>query len=121
MVEAKVQREASGLVDYVELIIDKIKQKYSEAICLMNDEVYGDQDVDIEIYVPEEKLLEVERFAHEVALRAGLSQSSSLTTDSRKGLSRTGRKEVKGVWDVAEVEQVQQADHPIPQRSHDFG
>jgi hypothetical protein len=69
MVEAKVQREALGLVDYVELIIDKIRQKYSEAICLMNNEVYGDQDVDIEIYVPEEKLLEVERFAHEVALR----------------------------------------------------
>jgi hypothetical protein len=31
------------------------------------------------------------------------------------------REEVKGVWDVAEVEQAQQADHPIPQRSHDFG
>jgi ABC-type transport system substrate-binding protein len=51
----------------------------------------------------------------------GLSQSSSLTTDSRKGLSRASRKEVKGVWDVAEVEQAQQADHPAPQRSHDFG
>jgi hypothetical protein len=64
-----VQREAPGLVDYVGFIMHKIKQKYGEAICLMNDEVYGDQDVDIEIYVPEEKLLEVEQFAHEVALR----------------------------------------------------
>jgi hypothetical protein len=57
------------LADRVELIIDKIKQKYSKAICLMNDEVYGDQDVDIEVYVPKEKLLEIEQFAHEVALR----------------------------------------------------
>ena len=50
MAEVKVQREAPGLVDYVRLIMYKIKQKYGEAICLMNDEVYGDQDVDIEIY-----------------------------------------------------------------------
>ncbi len=47
----------------------RIRQKHGEAICLINDEVYGDQDVDIEIYVPEDKLLEVERFAHEVAFR----------------------------------------------------
>jgi len=33
----------------------------------MSDEVYGDEDVDLEIYVPEEKVLEVDKFAHEVA------------------------------------------------------
>jgi len=33
----------------------------------MSHEVYGDEDVDLEIYVPEEKVLEVDKFAHEVA------------------------------------------------------
>ncbi len=57
------------VVDYVEMIIGKVKEKYKNAVCLMSDEVYGDEDVDIEIYVPEVQLLEVEEYAHEVALR----------------------------------------------------
>ena len=56
-------------MDYAEFIVTRIKERYPDAVCLISDEVYGDQDVDIEIYVPEKKLLEVERFAHEVALR----------------------------------------------------
>ena len=56
-------------MDYVETIIDKVKEKYRDAVCLMSDKVYGDEDVDIEIYVPEGQLLEAEKYAHEVALK----------------------------------------------------
>ena len=57
----------SGLVDLVNAIIKRIQGKYPDAYCLMSDDVYGDEDVDLEIYVPEEKILEVDEFAHEVA------------------------------------------------------
>ena len=56
-----------SLTDLVDAIISRITQKYPDAYCLMSDEVYGDEDVDLEIYVPEEKVLEVDKFAHEVA------------------------------------------------------
>ena len=56
-----------SLTDLVDAIIESITQKYPDAYCLMSDEVYGDEDVDLEIYVPEEKVLEVDKFAHEVA------------------------------------------------------
>ena len=55
-----------GLTGLVDAIIERITQKYPDAYCLMSDEVYGDEDVDLEIYIPEEKLLEVDKFAHEV-------------------------------------------------------
>jgi hypothetical protein len=55
------------LIDLVDTIIERITQKYPDTYCLMSDEVYGDEDVDLEIYVPEEKVLEVDQFAHEVA------------------------------------------------------
>ena len=51
------------------MIIGRVKERYKNAVCLMSDEVYGDEDIDIEIYVPEDQLLEVEKYAHEVALR----------------------------------------------------
>ncbi len=56
-----------GLIDLVDAIIERITQKYPDVYCLMSDEVYGDEDVDLGIYVPKEKLLEVDKFAHEVA------------------------------------------------------
>ena len=56
-----------NLADLVDTIIESITQKYPDAYCLMSDEVYGDEDVDLEIYIPEEKVLEVDKFAHEVA------------------------------------------------------
>ena len=64
-------REKAGalqLADYVEMIIAEVQRQYPQAICLMNGDVYGDQDVNIDIYVPEEDILEVERYAHEVTL-----------------------------------------------------
>ena len=69
MTEAKVWEISWNLMDYAELIVTRIKERYPDAVCLISDEMYGDEDVDIEIYAPEEKLLEIERFAHEVALR----------------------------------------------------
>jgi len=69
MAEAKIWETSWNLLDYAELIVTRVKERYLDAVCLINDEVYGDEDVDIEIYVPEDKLLEVERFAHEVAFR----------------------------------------------------
>jgi hypothetical protein len=67
--EAKIWETSWNILDYAELIVARIKERYRDVVCLINGEVYGDEDVDIEIYVPEEKLLEVERFAHEVALK----------------------------------------------------
>lgn len=59
--------ELPRLTELVDVIIERIHRKYPDAYCLMSDEVYGDEDVDLEIYVPEEKVLEVDGFAHEVA------------------------------------------------------
>lgn len=60
-------RRLPGLIDLVDAIIERITQKHPDAYCLMSDEVYGDEDVDLEIYVPEEKVLEVDKLAHKVA------------------------------------------------------
>lgn len=67
--EERVEERPLTVVDYVEMIIGKVKERYKNAVCLMSDEVYGDEDIDIEIYVSEDQLLEVEKYAHEVALR----------------------------------------------------
>ena len=48
-------------------IISQLQKEFPNAEYLINGEVYGDEDVDLEIYVPEEKVLEVDQFAHEVA------------------------------------------------------
>jgi len=69
MTKAKIWETSWNLMDYAEFIVTRIKERYRDVVCLISDEVYGDEDVDIEVYVPEEKLLEVEKFAHEVALR----------------------------------------------------
>lgn len=74
--KAQAETKALGLADYVERIIKEVQGKYPETTCLMNGEVYGDHDVNIDIYAPEEKVLEVERYAHEVAF--DLTQGTDL-------------------------------------------
>ena len=64
------------LANLVDRIIDRIHEKYPDAFCLMSGDTYGDEDVDIEIYVPEDKVLEVDRFAHETSFE--LTQDTGL-------------------------------------------
>jgi len=61
-----------SLGDYVDRIVAQIEEAYPQARCPMRGETYGDEDVGIDVYVPEEQVLEVSRFAHEVALDATL-------------------------------------------------
>jgi len=63
--EERLSKPALG--DLVDTIMDRIREKYPEALCLMSGEVYGDEDVDIEVYISEDELLKADRFAHEVA------------------------------------------------------
>ncbi len=57
------------MMDYVESIARKIQRRYPQVVCLPSDQVYGDEDVDLDVYAPRDKLLEVERYAHKVALK----------------------------------------------------
>jgi hypothetical protein len=61
---------AETLDDYVDTIITQVQEKYPQAICLMRGETYGDEDLGIDIYVPEEEVLEVSHSVHEMAFNA---------------------------------------------------
>ena len=66
-VEAVVEKMALG--DVAEKIIADIREKFPDAKCLINDEVYGEEDLDIEVYVDEGQVLAVDRFASELTYR----------------------------------------------------
>ncbi|MBI3923001.1 MAG: hypothetical protein HY318_16390 [Armatimonadetes bacterium] len=66
-------KEQTGILgDYVEEIIARVREKYPQAICLMRDLTYGDEDLGMDIYVPREEVQEVRHYAHEVAFNATL-------------------------------------------------
>ena len=54
------------LGDVVEQVIAELKAKYPTAEFLINDEVYGDEDIDIDAYVDEELIVPLDRFANEL-------------------------------------------------------
>jgi len=66
-VEAVEEKLALG--DVVERIISDIRQKFPSAKCLINDEVYGEEDLDIDVYVDEDQVVAVDRFASELTYR----------------------------------------------------
>jgi len=66
----KAQRKA--LEDYAEEIMARIQEKYPQAICLMRDVTYGDEDLGLDIYVPRDEVSAVRRYAHEVAFNANV-------------------------------------------------
>lgn len=66
-VEAVAEKMALG--DVAEKIIADIREKFPDAKCLINDEVYGEEDLDIEVYVDAGKVLAVDRFASELTYR----------------------------------------------------
>ena len=68
MVEQAVAREWT-LVDVAEKIIAELRGRFPRAEFLLNDEVYGDEDLYIDIYVDEDELLVLDRFANELTYR----------------------------------------------------
>jgi len=68
-VELQARETERTLGEIVEEIVSVIQQKYPQARCLLNDEVYGDEDVYVDIYVDEDLMPEVDRFAHELTYR----------------------------------------------------
>jgi len=68
MVERQVTRELA-LVDVAEIIIAELRQRFPAAKFLLNDEVYGDEDLYIDTYVDEDELLVLDRFASELTYR----------------------------------------------------
>ncbi len=68
MVEQPVTREWT-LGDVAKRIIAELQERFPTAEFLLNDEVYGDEDLYIDIYVDEDELLDLDRFANELAYR----------------------------------------------------
>lgn len=68
MVEQTVAKEWT-LVDVAERIIADLQERFPTAEFLLNDEVYGDEDLYIDIYVDEDELLVLDRFANELTYR----------------------------------------------------
>ena len=57
------------LGDVAERIIAELRQRFPTAEYLLNDEVYGDEDLYIDVYVEEDELLGLDRFASELTYR----------------------------------------------------
>ena len=68
MVEQRVAREWT-LGDVAERIIAELRERFSTVEFLLNDEVYGEEDLDIDVYVDEDQVVAVDRFASELTYR----------------------------------------------------
>ena len=68
MVDARLRVAREFLVD-AERIITDIQEKFPDAKCLLNDEVYGEEELDIDVYVDEDQVVAVDRFASELTYR----------------------------------------------------
>jgi hypothetical protein len=68
MVEQAVAKEWT-LVDVAERMIADLQERFPTAKFLLNDEVYGDEDLYIDIYVDEDEVLVLDRFANELTYR----------------------------------------------------
>jgi len=66
-VEAVAEKVALGNI--AERIIMDIQEQFPDAKCLLNDEVYGEEDLDIDVYVNEDQVVAVDRFADELTYR----------------------------------------------------
>lgn len=66
-VEAVAERMALG--DVAERIMTDIHERFPDAKYLIDDEVYGEEDLDIDVYVDEDQVLVVDRFASELTYR----------------------------------------------------
>jgi len=68
MAEQLVTREWT-LGDVAERIIAELQERFPTAEFLLNDEVYGEEDLYIDVYVDEDELLVLDRFANELTYR----------------------------------------------------
>ena len=66
-VEAVAERMALG--DVAERIMADIQERFPDAKYLIDDEVYGEEDLDIDVYVDEDQVVVVDRFASELTYR----------------------------------------------------
>jgi hypothetical protein len=62
-------RPAEALTEVAERIVEELREKFPEAEYLLNGEVYGEEDVDLEIYAPEAQVAALDREANEVTFR----------------------------------------------------
>ena len=56
-------------VDVAEKIIAELRERFPTAEFLLNGEVYGEEDLDIDVYVDEDQVVAVDRFADELTYR----------------------------------------------------
>jgi hypothetical protein len=68
MMEQQVMRGWT-LGDVAERIVAELRERFPTAEFLLNDEVYGDEDLDIDVYVDEDQVVAVDRFASELTYR----------------------------------------------------
>ena len=66
-VEAVAERMALG--DVAERIMADIQERFPDAKYLIDDEVYGEEDLDIDVHVDEDQVVVVDRFASELTYR----------------------------------------------------
>ncbi len=50
-------------------IIDVLRREFPDAEYLVNGQIYGEEDLDLEIYAPEDQLMEIDRRANELTFR----------------------------------------------------
>jgi len=56
-------------VDVAEKIIAELRERFPTAEFLLNGEVYGEEDLDIDVYVDEDQVVAVDGFADELTYR----------------------------------------------------
>jgi len=69
MAQAETQRKTTPAGAVAERIICDLEAEFPKAVFLINNEVYGDEELDIDIFVPEGDLLKVKRRAIEVTMK----------------------------------------------------
>jgi len=62
-------KKRSTLEEAANMIIAELQEKFSNAEYIINGEVYGEEDLDIDIYVSEDNLLELDRLASKVSFK----------------------------------------------------
>lgn len=66
---ARVAVEQPSLEEVAEAVLAEFRQAFPEAEYRFNGEVYGEEDLDIDIYVAAEKMISLDRFANEITFR----------------------------------------------------
>lgn len=66
---AQVAVQQTTLEEVAEAILKELQQAFPEAEYRLNGEVYGEEDLDLDILVTEKNILPLDRLANEVTFR----------------------------------------------------